>query len=165
MIRIQWRWSVFAGAVACVLAAWALYYPASAQAAEGSALESQVKEFRLSNGLLFLVVERPFAPIFSFVTLVDAGAVDEPMGKTGIAHMMEHMAFKGSPKVGTTDAKAEAAALDRVDDAWDAVLEQKRLALFQPADSGRMAATMDRFKAAQAAAQKYVVGNAFSKAL
>jgi predicted Zn-dependent peptidase len=140
--------------------------PSSARAAaDFASWQSQVKEYRLSNGLLLLVVERPFAPIFSFVTWVDAGGVDAPSGKTGIAHMMEHMAFKGTPTIGTTDAAGEAKALQAVDEAWDAVVQQKRLAVLHQTDSTKTAQALDRFKTAQEEAARFVVGNAFSKIL
>jgi predicted Zn-dependent peptidase len=138
---------------------------AQAPAPADSSLESQVKEFRLPNGLLCLVVERHFSPIFSFVIQVDAGAVDEPVGKTGVAHMMEHMAFKGTPQVGTKDARAEASALAKVDQAWGDIIEQKELALFHRADSTRTAAAWDRFRAAQTEAEGLSDGEAFSKAM
>lgn len=149
---------------AAILLALSSLRPARAES-DSSGLESQVREFRLKNGLLVLVVERHFAPVFSFVTFVDAGGVDEPVGKTGIAHMMEHMAFKGSPMVGTTDARLEAAALAEVDDAWDAVVAQKKLAVFSREDSTALKAALDRFKDAQGKAAKYVVSNAFAKVL
>jgi predicted Zn-dependent peptidase len=41
--------------------------------------------------------------VFSFFTHVDAGSVQGPYGQTGLAHMFEHMAFKGTDKIGTTD--------------------------------------------------------------
>ncbi len=49
----------------------------------------------LPNGLTLIVCERPEAPVFSFYTLVDAGSADDPQGASGLAHMFEHMAFKG----------------------------------------------------------------------
>ena len=49
--------------------------------------------------------------MFSFFTHVDAGSVQDPMGKTGLAHMFEHMAFKGTDKIGTKDYAAEKVAL------------------------------------------------------
>ena len=42
-----------------------------------------------------LLLVRPQAPVFSFFTIVDAGDAQDPNGKTGLAHMMEHMVFKG----------------------------------------------------------------------
>ena len=50
-----------------------------------------------------VLYRRPEAPVFSFFTMVDAGSAQDPLHKTGLAHMMEHMAFKGTPDIGTTD--------------------------------------------------------------
>ena len=57
-------------------------------------IEKQVQEFTLANGLKFIVVERHQAPVFSFFTVVNSGSANDAVGTTGIAHMMEHMAFK-----------------------------------------------------------------------
>ena len=43
------------------------------------------------------------------------GGVDEPDGKTGVAHFLEHLAFKGTKKIGTTNYRAEAKVLDKLD--------------------------------------------------
>ena len=63
--------------------------------------EKKVTEFTLPNGLRFIVVERHDAPVVSFHTYVNAGSVDDPAGRTGLAHMFEHMAFKGTRSIGT----------------------------------------------------------------
>lgn len=73
--------------------------------------EPSVTEFTLDNGMTFVVVERRDAPVASFYTIADVGSVDEPVGQTGIAHMFEHMAFKGTTLIGTTDLDAELDAL------------------------------------------------------
>ena len=65
--------------------------------------EKKVTEFTLPNGLHFIVLERHEAPVVSFHTYVNAGSVDDPEGKTGLAHMFEHMAFKGTETIGTTN--------------------------------------------------------------
>lgn len=75
----------------------------------------QVTEFRLDNGLKFIVLERHEAPVVSFVTYADVGGANEPDGKTGVAHFLEHLAFKGTPRIGTKDYKAEKPLLDRLD--------------------------------------------------
>jgi predicted Zn-dependent peptidase len=75
----------------------------------------RVTEFRLDNGLKFIVLERHQAPVVSFVTYADVGAVDEPDGKTGMAHVLEHLAFKGTTRIGTKDYKAEKPLLDRLE--------------------------------------------------
>ena len=77
--------------------------------------EKKVTEFTLSNGLHFIVVERYEAPVVSFHSYADVGSVDEVKGITGMAHMFEHMAFKGTMTVGTTDYKSEAKALALAD--------------------------------------------------
>ena len=135
----------------------------AAGAAGLASLESQVKEYRLPNGLTFLVLERHDAPVFSYVTYVDAGSVDDLPGTTGIAHMFEHMAFKGSPSVGTKDYAAEQEAMKAVDKAVAALnAEQDKR---EGADSTRVAQLTAAVKDAEKKAQEYVVSNDFSKIL
>jgi predicted Zn-dependent peptidase len=81
--------------------------------------EKKVTEFTLANGLHFIVVERHEAPVVSFRTWVDAGAVDDPAGATGLAHMFERLALKGTTTIGTTDWAAEKKALDAVEEVHD----------------------------------------------
>ena len=84
-----------------------------------SEFEKTVTEFTLPNGLHFIIIERHQAPVVSFNTYVNAGSVDDPRGKTGIAHMMEHMAFKGTETIGTKNWPLEKKALDDVEKAYD----------------------------------------------
>ena len=67
----------------------------------------RVTEFTLANGMHFIVLERHEAPVVSFHTYVNAGSVDDPKGETGLAHMFEHMAFKGTETIGSTNWPAE----------------------------------------------------------
>src|SRR5215470_6343045 len=76
-----------------------------------ASFEKRITVKKLDNGLTVVICERPEAPVFSFYTLVDTGSVQDPAGKTGLAHMFEHMAFKGSETIGTTNYPAEKAAL------------------------------------------------------
>ncbi|ALF56247.1 peptidase M16 [Nostoc piscinale CENA21] len=75
----------------------------------------RVTKFSLDNGLKFIVFERHQAPVAFFVTYADVGAVDEPDGKTGMAHFLEHLAFKGTTRIGTKDYQAEKPLLDRLE--------------------------------------------------
>src|ERR1700756_5882551 len=79
-----------------------------------ASFEKRTTVKKLDNGLTIIICERPEAPVFSFFTLVDAGSVQDPMRATGLAHMFEHMAFKGTDKIGTTDYSAEKLALEKV---------------------------------------------------
>ena len=80
-----------------------LFLSAVAAAQDVASFEKRTTVKTLSNGLTVVILERPEAPVFSFFTHVDAGSAQDPMGKTGLAHMFEHMAFKGTDKIGTTD--------------------------------------------------------------
>ena len=75
----------------------------------------RVTEFTLDNGMKFIVLEDHEAPVVSFVTYADVGGVDEPEGKTGVAHFLEHLAFKGTRDIGTTNYQAEAKLLEQLD--------------------------------------------------
>src|SRR5207302_8704848 len=70
------------------------------------------------------VLERPEAPVVSYFTVVDAGSVQDPKGFTGLAHMIEHEAFKGAPTIGSKghgkNWLKEKAALERVERAYTA---------------------------------------------
>ena len=90
--------------------------------------EKHLSMHRSANGLTFLIYERPTAPVVSFYTYVNVGAAQEVPGITGLAHMFEHMAFKGTQVVGTSDYAAEKAALDKIDQAYKAYdLERRRV--------------------------------------
>ncbi|WP_026079581.1 M16 family metallopeptidase [Spirulina subsalsa] len=80
---------------------------------------NQVTEFSLENGMKFIVLERHDAPVVSFVTYADVGSTDEPEGKTGLAHYLEHLAFKGTKRIGTRDYEKEAVLLDQLDDLFE----------------------------------------------
>jgi predicted Zn-dependent peptidase len=81
--------------------------------------EKKVTEFTLANGLHFAIVERHEAPVVSFDTFVSAGSMNDPAGATGLAHMFEHMAFKGTETIGTTNWPAEKKAMEDVERAYD----------------------------------------------
>lgn len=55
---------------------------------------------RLENGLRLIVAEDRAAPVFSLVVVYNVGSRDERAGRTGFAHLFEHMMFKGSEQVG-----------------------------------------------------------------
>src|ERR1700709_1568515 len=84
---------------------------ALAAAQDIASFEKRITVKTLDNGLTVLICERPEAPVFAFYTHVDAGSVQDPMGQTGLAHMFEHMAFKGTDTIGSKDYPAEKGAL------------------------------------------------------
>src|SRR5262245_13757593 len=92
----------------------------AARAQDLAAFEKRTVSGRLDNGLQYVVCERPEAPVVSFFTRVDVGSAQEVPGITGLAHMFEHMAFKGTETIGTTDWPAEKKALESVEAAYAA---------------------------------------------
>lgn len=76
---------------------------------------SKVKEYTLSNGIKVLFYKRGEAPIFAGAVVVRVGGSDEREGQTGISHLFEHMAFKGSRTIGTKDYAAERRLLERLE--------------------------------------------------
>jgi zinc protease len=68
--------------------------------AAAGTLADRVFETTLANGLKVLIVEEPKAPVATVQAWYKVGSRNEPIGKTGLSHMLEHMMFKGTPKVG-----------------------------------------------------------------
>lgn len=79
-------------------------------------LARHVTEFRLSNGMRWIFVKRAQAPVFSGVVMIRVGGADEEPGKTGLAHVFEHMAFKGSSQLGTRDWAKEEPLLRKIEE-------------------------------------------------
>jgi predicted Zn-dependent peptidase len=77
-------------------------------------LEKKVLSFTLENGMRVLMLERHMSPTVSFYIRHRVGAVDEENGKTGIAHLLEHMLFKGTKTIGTKDFTNEEKLLKKI---------------------------------------------------
>jgi predicted Zn-dependent peptidase len=134
---------------------------AALHAQDLASFEKRTTVRKLDNGLTVIVMERPEAPVFSFTTVVNVGSAQEVSGITGLAHMFEHMAFKGTDKVGTSNYAAESAALAKVEEAYAAYDRVRRDPVNH--DEAKIAALDKAWKAAIDDAQKFVVPNEFSK--
>ncbi len=121
--------------------------------------EKKVTEFTLDNGLHFIIIERHDAPVASFYTQVNVGGIDEPVGNTGIAHIFEHLAFKGDYYVGTTNWEEEKKVIDKMDEVYKAWLYESYAT--NP-DTSFMAEKWTEFQALQEEAKTYVKNNEFS---
>jgi predicted Zn-dependent peptidase len=146
-------------AVGAALALIALEGVAEAQ--DLAAFEKKVSSRVLANGLTVLVCERPEAPVFSFFIHVATGSDREVPGITGLAHMFEHMAFKGTDTIGTTDYAAEKVALEEVEQAYAAYDRERRRSAGR--DPQKVAELEKAWRDAIAAADVYVVKNAFGE--
>jgi predicted Zn-dependent peptidase len=138
-----------------------LLVPALLAAQSLKDFEKRVTTFKLANGLTFLIIERHDAPVVSFHTYVNAGAVNDPGGQTGLAHMFEHMAFKGTPTIGTKNWGREKVALDAIEKAYDK-LEQEENKGFR-ADKAKIEMLEAAVKDAIATADSYVQDNEYDR--
>ena len=143
------------------LAAILFLLAAAAAAQDVASFEKRITVKKLPNGLTLMICERPEAPVFSFFTLVDAGSVQDPMGATGLAHMFEHMAFKGTDKIGTSNYAAEKPALAKVETAYAAYLGERDKNVGR--DEAKLKQLEKAWKDAITEADKFVVGNEFGK--
>ena len=123
--------------------------------------EQRITTKVLPNGLTLIICERKDAPVFSYTTFINAGDVNDPSGESGLAHMFEHLAFKGTSEIGTTDYADEKAALAKVEEANDAYEAEYLKPVGR--DPQKLEELHKAFLAAQAAAQKYVVPNQFTE--
>jgi len=78
-------------------------------------IKLDVKERTLSNGMKVLVVERHDTPRIACRLAISVGAVNEAEGYTGLAHLLEHMMFKGTRTIGVSDAEVEAPIIADID--------------------------------------------------
>jgi predicted Zn-dependent peptidase len=123
--------------------------------------EKRVTEFTLGNGMHFIVLERHEAPVVSFHSYVNAGSVDDPSGETGIAHMFEHMAFKGTETIGSTNYPEERKAMDEVERVYDQYDAERNKG--EHADAKKVAVLQEQLKAAMEKANTYVIPNAYPR--
>jgi predicted Zn-dependent peptidase len=130
-------------------------------AQDEQSFEKRVTVKKLPNGLTVVICQRHEAPVFSFYTVVDAGSSQDPRGRTGLAHMFEHMAFKGTPTVGTENWPAEKMALAKVETAYYAYLEERDKRVGR--DDKKVAELQKAWKDAIAEANKYVIPNQFGQ--
>lgn len=135
-------------------------FVSAAQAQNLEVFEEKVTEFTLDNGLHFIIIERDIAPVASFVTFVDVGSANEPVNNTGVAHIFEHMVFKGSKEIGTTNWEEEQKHIDAMDEAYRAWVREK----YRPnPDEEKMEKYWEEFEKHKEAAAEYVVTNEFDE--
>lgn len=99
-----------------------LYAIAAAQ----DAMQFPVTQDTLDNGLTVLVVERHTAPVFAGFIAVQVGSGYERTGNIGSAHLLEHMMFKGSQSIGTSDYQAESIIMAKEDSVYEIIDKARR---------------------------------------
>ncbi len=122
-------------------------------------LEEKVVEHTLKNGMKLLMVERHTSPTVSAWIRFRVGSVDERSDERGIAHLLEHMLFKGTTTLGTKDYVAEKPILDRIEQTAQQLMAEK--ARRGAADKARIAELEKQLAGLEADASKYVIKDEF----
>ena len=125
--------------------------------ASGYDLEKSVRDFSFENGLKILMLERHLAPTVSLYIRHKAGAVDEISGRTGTAHLLEHMMFKGTKTIGTKNFKEEKRVLDEITGAGNA-FDMERLK-GNTADKKKLKKLSQQLEILQKKGKKWILGN------
>jgi len=147
-----------------VVLVWSLSPAPNPSMAEGPSLADRVIEHKLANGLTVLMVERHQTPVVSINITFGVGGVNEQVGQTGLAHLYEHMAFKGTRTVGTKDYDKEKLTLDELSRVGT-LLDQRQRELakkgsaVKPDEQAALDALQKQITDLQAQAGQYVVGN------
>jgi predicted Zn-dependent peptidase len=131
---------------------------AGLEAKSFDALKKRIKEYKLSNGMTFIVLERHDAPVASYHLYVAAGSANESYGITGISHLLEHMAFKGTKVIGTKDYDNEILILDQMDALYHDI---EKIKYSVESDSVKLAGLENQFEALRKQAKEYVINNEF----
>ena len=133
----------------------------TAHAQDLASFEKRTTVKTLPNGLTLLVIERPMAPVFSYFTHVDVGGAQEAIGQTGMAHMFEHMAFKGTDRIGTQNYGQEKVLIDKAEKAYLAYDSERQRTVGR--SDAKVAELKKAWQDAIAAADKLVKPNEFGE--
>src|SRR3989442_5925532 len=126
-------------------------------------LESRVTRHTLKNGLQFLMLERHTSPTISCHVFFNVGSVNDPAGQSGVAHMYEHMAFKGTSTVGTKNASSELPLMKEQDQV--AAMISSELDKGEKSDRQRIAFLETKMKELEKQQDQFIVDNEFSEYL
>jgi predicted Zn-dependent peptidase len=129
--------------------------------ARGEGLADRVREHTLQNGMKLLIVERHTSPTIAAWIRFRVGSVDERSDERGIAHLLEHMLFKGTKSLGTTDYEAEKPLLDRIEATAQRIFLEK--AKREKGDTTLIARLEKELKELEAKAGAYVVKEEFAQ--
>lgn len=134
--------------------------PVPAQTPRGE--ELPVRRIELENGMRVLVLPRTTAPTVALVVQYAVGGVNEHLGITGIAHVLEHLLFKGTTTLGTTDLAAEERLFAEMDAAHASILAERGS---RRPDRERIERLSARIDSLEDRAARYVESNAFDRIL
>ena len=135
----------------------------------------EVEEFTLDNGMTFLLLPQPGDPNVAAGWIAKFGSVNERPGATGVAHLFEHMMFKGTKTIGTKDIERDGQIIEELDALREriqaeraALLEKQRRGLIDDAAnpahrSPEHSALLEQFNQLLAEQRELIVKDEFSQ--
>ena len=129
-------------------------------------IKIDVKEYTLKNGMKVLILERFNSPTIATYIYFRVGSVREQNGQTGISHLLEHLLFKGSQTIGTTDYQSEKVLLEKQDELMEKIdaLERQEKALGKnPDENPDIKALIEEVMTLNKELQSYSIPREFSE--
>jgi predicted Zn-dependent peptidase len=137
----------------------AALFAATALPLQAAGLDEKVVEHTFKNGLKLLMVERHSSPTVSAWIRFKVGSVNERSDERGLAHLLEHMLFKGTRTLGTKDYAAEAPLLEKIEQTAQLMLAEE--AKGGKADQAKLAALRAELAQFEKQAEQYVIKDEF----
>ena len=119
--------------------------------------QSGVRVYTLKNGLKVYLAKNDDAPRIQTYIPVRTGSNNDPSDNTGLAHYLEHMVFKGTSKLGTSDWAKEKALLAQISDLYEQHKAEK--------DPAKKKALYKKIDEVSQEASKYAIANEYDKAI
>ncbi len=134
-------------------------------------IEKRIQKRTLANGLRVIVMRQPSSPTVACYLKIGVGSANEPFDQSGTAHFLEHLLFKGTSKIGTTNYAEEKVYLDQIEADGERIdtLERTLLNPLLTADErkkieARMQVLEGRLARWQKAAHQFVISEEDSQA-
>lgn len=155
----------------CLLGAKSLFAISNAEIGKiKKEFEAKTRKYTLSNGIRVILFQNKVSPTVACYIKIGVGSANEPFDQAGTAHFLEHLLFKGTPVIGTTDFKKEKPYLDEIERLGneidllrlkirDPVLDSKTIEKYKD----EISKLSSKLKRAESNAQKFVISEEDSK--
>ncbi len=125
----------------------------------GEYLKTNVVHRTMQNGINVIMLNRGYTPTLALLISFKVGSVDESYRTIGVAHMLEHMLFKGTDKIGTTDFQKEKIILDKIEEIGERL---NNIRLKNP-ESKEIEDLQAKLRVLQNEHRKFIISSPYSK--
>lgn len=125
----------------------------------GKYLEDNVIHRKLDNGINVIMLKRGYSPALALIISFKVGSADESYRTMGTAHMLEHMLFKGTDKIGTKDFEKEKKIIEEIEEVGEKLDRLRR----EEPNNPKIGELEKRLDELQKEHSKYVISSPYSK--